>query len=83
MRKTYIPRLKGTREHVEDISNEIENIRSDASLLPRMFMAEAGDRKRIFDEMNTAKKQSEQALAERASLKKQISDLTSERDRKK
>ena len=56
MKKTYMPRLKGTREHVEDISNEIENIRSDASLLPRMFMAEAGDRKRIFDEMNTAKK---------------------------
>ena len=51
-------RLSLTREHVDALATEIENIRSDASLLPRMFMAEAADRNRIFSEMTTAKNDS-------------------------
>lgn len=83
MKKIYIPKLRATREHVEEIAVEIEKIRSDASLLPRMFRTEAADRNRINAEKDEAKASSEHALAERASLIKQISDLTSERDRKK
>ena len=55
MKNKYLPKLAKTREHVEEIADEIEKIRSDASLLPRMFRTEAADRNRINAEKDEAK----------------------------
>lgn len=59
MRHRYMPRLKTTREHVEELAVELEKIREDASLLPSMFQAEAADKKKINSEKDVAVRNAE------------------------
>ena len=36
-KQRYLPRLRDTKFHVEELAAELEKIREDASLLPSMF----------------------------------------------
>ena len=79
----YDPKLKSTIEYHKTLQDGLNQIKEDTQLLPRIFRAEAEDRKNIKAAQEKAEQDAEVARAMRRNLEARIDDLTKERDRRK
>jgi len=68
-----LPRLKDTKKYQKELAENIDQISSDAELLPSMFRAEAAFR-------IECKNQKDEALQKMKTFEKQHNKLVSERD---
>ena len=80
--KYYEPKLRSTIEYQKTLQDGLVQIKEDTELLPKIFRAEAADRKNIKEAQLKAEKEAQEARAMRKTLEARIDDLTKERDRK-